>query len=79
MIDLSTLTLTELDDLFSKIGHERMKRDKENRIRLMDNIKKAIFEYVGHYGNIVIKTDDGAYYLNTRAIFDSENDEITIE
>lgn len=79
MIDVSTLTLAELDDLSAKINKERMKRDKEQRTELMNNIKKAVFEYVGRYGDITINTDDGAYYLNTCAIFDGVNDEITIE
>lgn len=79
MIDVSTLTLAELDDLFVKINKERVKRDKENRTQLMNNIKKAVFEYVGRYGDITINTDDGEYYLNASAVFDGENDEITIE
>ena len=79
MIDVSTLSLTELDDLYAEINKERMKRDKENRIRLMGDIKKAVFAYVGRYGEITIHTDEGDYYLNTCAVFDGANDEITIE
>lgn len=79
MIDVSTLTIAELDDLYAKIHKERMKRDKEERAQLMNNIKKAVFEYVGRYGEITISTDDGNYYLTTSAVFDGENDEITIE
>ena len=79
MIDVSTLTLAELDSLFAEISKERVKRDKEERIRLMGNIKKAVFEYVGRYGDITISTDDGDYYLNTCAVFDGVNDEIIIE
>ena len=79
MIDVSTLTIAELDDLSAKINKERMKRDKEQRTELMNNIKKAVFEYVGRYGDITINTDDGEYYLNTCAVFDGVNDEITIE
>ena len=79
MIDVSTLTLAELNDLFAKINKELIKRDKEQRTELMNNIKKVVFEYVGRYGDITISTDDGNYYLNTCAVFDGENDEITIE
>ena len=79
MIDVSTLTLAELDDLLAKVNKERAKRDKEERIRLMGNIKKAVFEYVGCYGDITINTDDGEYYLNTCAVFDGVNDEIILE
>lgn len=79
MIDVSTLTLAELDDLSVRINKERAKRDKEERIRLMNNIKTAVFEYVGRYGDITINTDDGDYYLTANAVFDGENDEITIE
>ena len=79
MIDVSTLTLAELDSLFAEISKERAKRDKEERIRLMNNIKKAVFEYVGRYGDITIQTEDGEYYLNTCAVFDGVNDEIIIE
>lgn len=79
MIDLSTLTFTELSDLSAKISKELVKRDKENRTRLMNNIKEAVFEYVKHYGNITINTEDGNYYLDVTAVFDGVNDEITIE
>lgn len=79
MIDLSTLTFTELSDLSAKISKELVKREKEDRTRLMNNIKEAVFEYVKHYGDITINTEDGEYYLNTCAIFDGVNDEITIE
>lgn len=79
MVDVSTLTIAELDDLYAKIHKERMKRDKEERAQLMNNIKKAVFEYVRRYGEITISTDDGNYYLDASAIFDGENDEITIE
>ena len=79
MIDVSTLTLAELDSLFAEISKERAKRDKEERIRLMNNIKKAVFEYVGRYGEITIHTEDGEYYLNVATIFDGVNDEIIIE
>lgn len=79
MIDVSTLTVAELNDLFAKINKELVKRDREERIQLMNNIKKAVFEYVGRYGDITISTDDGNYYLSTCAVFDGENDEITIE
>ena len=79
MIDVSTLSLAELDELYAEISKERAKRDKENRIRLMGDIKKAVREYVGRYGDITIHTDDGEYYLNANAVFDGVNDEITIE
>lgn len=79
MIDVSTLTLAELDDLFSRINRERLKREKEERAQLMGNIKKAVFAYVGRYGDITISTDNGDFYLNANSVFDSENDEITIE
>ena len=79
MIDVSTLTFAELRDLSAKISKEMVKREKEERIQLMNNIMKAVFEYVGRYGEITISTDDGNYYLTTSAVFDGVNDEITIE
>ena len=79
MIDVSTLTIDELRDLLAKVNKEMVKREKEERAQLMNNIKKAVFAYVERYGDITINTDDGEYYLNTCAVFDSINDEITIE
>ena len=79
MIDVSTLTLAELDDLSVKISKELVRREKENRTELMNNIKKAVFEYVGRFGGITINTEDGDYYLDTTAVFDGINEEIIIE
>lgn len=79
MIDVSTLTLAELDELLAEVNKERVKRDEENRIHLMNNIKKAVSEFVGRYGEITVSTEDGCYFLNASTIFDGKHKEITIE